>query len=358
MLLAILTVRIALYREESWRDNPLLVFVGVCSTLAALVGLRWSYALPFARFAQPVVASTLPAIAWLGFGGLRGSQSWTKRSVWLHELPILIIALLTFVWRPFLDLGLVSLFVGYGVMLLRVARRDAENMNAVRIGDENAAYRATLLVGGLLIGSGLIDLVIAADFGFARGKHAAAIVAIENLIVLALAGYAAAVAERSRPAAEMSQDGQADAPQPRLSIRGRSPETERSDASVLAAIEAAMRDRRLYRDPNLTLDRLARRIGIPTRQISAAINRFHGRNVSQIVNEYRVAEAVQLLTQSDVPVTEVMLEAGFLTKSNFNREFKRVTGLTPSDHRRMAANPPQCDLITYPRGSVTPPKTG
>jgi hypothetical protein len=74
LLLAILAVRIARFSQESWTRNPLLTFVGVCAALAALVGLRWSYGLPFARFVQPIVASAFPAVAWLGFGGLRGSE--------------------------------------------------------------------------------------------------------------------------------------------------------------------------------------------------------------------------------------------------------------------------------------------
>ena len=44
-----------------------------------------------------------------------------------------------------------------------------------------------------------------------------------------------------------------------------------------------------------TLDRLARRLAIPSRQISAAINRTYGRNISQVVNEYRIRDAMRLL---------------------------------------------------------------
>ena len=36
-------------------------------------------------------------------------------------------------------------------------------------------------------------------------------------------------------------------------------------------------------------------------------------------------------------VTDAMLASGFNTKSNFNREFRRVTGRTPSDWRDAAA---------------------
>ena len=97
-----------------------------------------------------------------------------------------------------------------------------------------------------------------------------------------------------------------------------------------------MRERHLFRDPDLTLSRIARRAGIPARQISGAVNRLERRNVSQLVNGYRIEAAKRLLAQTDMPVTAVMFEAGFQTKSNFNREFLRVTGSSPSEFRRAA----------------------
>lgn len=81
----------------------------------------------------------------------------------------------------------------------------------------------------------------------------------------------------------------------------------------------------------------------PSRHISMAINRTQGRNVSQIVNEYRIREAKCLLKETDLPITAVMFECGFQTKSNFNREFIRVTGVTPSDYRRLSASHTEID---------------
>ncbi|WP_377845214.1 helix-turn-helix domain-containing protein [Bosea sp. UC22_33] len=57
-----------------------------------------------------------------------------------------------------------------------------------------------------------------------------------------------------------------------------------------------------------------------------------GKNVSQYINDFRVAEACRLLPAKR-SVTMAMLEAGFQTKSNFNREFRRVTGLSPAAWR-------------------------
>ncbi|MEZ8387612.1 helix-turn-helix domain-containing protein, partial [Vibrio splendidus] len=40
-----------------------------------------------------------------------------------------------------------------------------------------------------------------------------------------------------------------------------------------------------------------------------------------------------LLMQSDEAITDIFLSSGFQTKSNFNREFSRITGQTPSEYR-------------------------
>ena len=83
----------------------------------------------------------------------------------------------------------------------------------------------------------------------------------------------------------------------------------------------------LFRDADLNL--LARKAGMPARRISTAVNRLRAKNVSQYINEFRIAKARRLLTETDEPVTRIMFDAGFQTKSTFNREFRRVTGMSP-----------------------------
>lgn len=72
---------------------------------------------------------------------------------------------------------------------------------------------------------------------------------------------------------------------------------------------------------------------MPAREVSAVINRASGLNVSQYVNNRRIAEACRLLEETEHPLTTVMFDCGFATKSNFNREFRRVTGTSPSQWR-------------------------
>ena len=64
------------------------------------------------------------------------------------------------------------------------------------------------------------------------------------------------------------------------------------------------------------------------KQLSATINRATGGNVSRYVNGFRIRHACERLKAGD-NVTSAMLNSGFNTKSNFNREFLRTTGYSP-----------------------------
>jgi len=105
------------------------------------------------------------------------------------------------------------------------------------------------------------------------------------------------------------------------------------DAAVLERIDELMRSG-IHRETGLNLEQLARKSGIPSRQVSAAINALHRQSVSQYVNSWRIAEACEHLCRSQSTIIEIMENVGFQTKSNFNREFLRITGKTPSQWRK------------------------
>jgi AraC-like DNA-binding protein len=100
--------------------------------------------------------------------------------------------------------------------------------------------------------------------------------------------------------------------------------------------EQVVAERQLYKqEGGITLEHAGRILVIPARQISQAINRIYGGSFSQYLNDCRVKAAQFLLTeQEDMHITTLMLEAGFSTKSNFNKEFQRVTGVSPSEYRK------------------------
>jgi AraC-like DNA-binding protein len=59
-------------------------------------------------------------------------------------------------------------------------------------------------------------------------------------------------------------------------------------------------------------------------------------NMSQYVNGFRLDHAARLLRETNDSVTQVMSQSGFLTRSNFYREFQRVYRQTPAQYREGA----------------------
>ena len=47
------------------------------------------------------------------------------------------------------------------------------------------------------------------------------------------------------------------------------------------------------------------------------------------INQLRIGAAVQLLVNSDLSVLDIAFRVGFGNYSNFNRQFKRMRGITP-----------------------------
>ena len=318
LVLAILLARLTLQRDRQLM--PVIVFVGACTITSVLTGLRWSFDIPGLPLARMVAAASVAPIAWVCFARLM--ESWTPRRLWLGLLPPLAVMLLGLMWLPWLDVLLGALFLGYGAALVVMALRGPDGFGAVRLDEVRGTQKAALLVGAAMMASGLIDQMIAADFAFYQGAHVTSIIGIANALTLPIIAYAAVAVGGSVAAPEGEAD---EGEKPVPSTAG--------DARIVESVAGLMRDKALFRDPDLTLNRLARQAGIPARQISAAINRVQGRSVSQMVNEYRIAEARRLLKETDLTVTQVMLESGFQTKSNFNREFLRATGMTPSSFR-------------------------
>ena len=323
LLLLVLAVRLATGAWGVMGRRFAIFFVG-CAALAGLIGLRWGVDPGWARHGLPVMGAALPGIAWLCFGlPATGRERLVVRDAW-HGLPMVAILALNLVYWPAVDLALAAIDLGYTAALLRLAKGGPDALATTAFGAVRAV-RIGLQVGAVtLLISALVDAAISIERAFGNGGNVALIVGLAQ--GLALIGVAVAVIWL-RPGAEPAQEAAPIAA---------APVDDAADAAIVATIDGLMRGTRLYRDPALTLDRLARRASLPARQVSGALNRVRGRNVSQLVNEYRIAAAQQMLRETALPVTEIMMDCGFLTKSNFNREFRRIAGASPTDWRRGA----------------------
>ena len=338
LLLLIFLVRLV-RREEGPPSRLFVLMLAVYALQAVLYGLRWGYGIAAAAPPALVMASIIPPLSWAALSGLTSTRMIDRR--WLHLLPPLIAVLLYVLVRPAAFLAVVAIGVCYGVALVRLGRAGPDTLDRVQLDGAISVQRVLEVTGFMMIAEACVDLAITVDFIRANGVHAAWIAGASSLLSIAVLGFAAVVAGGSVPAAdEIPARVAASGPPP-------SPAVEPEDDEIMTALEAAMQGRNLYRDPELSLDRLARKLVIPARRISGAVNRVRGMNVSQYVNEHRVRDACRRLAETDDPVTQIMFEAGFQTKSNFNREFLRVTGKSPSAWR--AENGVQCNLQRRPQ---------
>jgi AraC family transcriptional regulator len=86
-----------------------------------------------------------------------------------------------------------------------------------------------------------------------------------------------------------------------------------------------------------TLAGLAAEAGVHPGYLAGAFRRHFGCTLGAYVRRQRVALACRHLTDSDAPLADVALRAGFADQSHFTRVFKRHTGLTPAAYRRITA---------------------
>ena len=310
LVLSFLCVRLLLSDERP----PLFAALLFISALQGLlISLVHHYGIDGLRPVLPVLATVIPPLAWLTFqsAALRGLDP--ARDAFHLIAPVFTAFCLIFA-PVTLDVVVTGVFVIYGVAMiwrlwgggdLPLARLDAGGLPVL-------VWRA--LAVALLL-SALSDGMIA--WALSQGFEALPplIVSIFSSLALLVIGLLS-LSPNAQGAPEVSEPSEAPATA-----------TEEHDALV-ARLTELLKTEKLYLEPDLTLARLARRLHVPIKALSEAINRSTGGNVSRFVNGYRIRHACARLEAGE-SVTNAMLSSGFNTKSNFNREFLRVTGKAP-----------------------------
>lgn len=119
-------------------------------------------------------------------------------------------------------------------------------------------------------------------------------------------------------------------------------EPEKND--IKEAVEGFFNESKIYLNPNLKLEYLAKKIHIPVRKISMVINEVYGNNFNHFINEYRISEVKKIIAKDpgNTIIEDIYSRAGFNSRSSFNRVFKEFTGLSPIDYvRSLSENRPE-----------------
>ena len=84
----------------------------------------------------------------------------------------------------------------------------------------------------------------------------------------------------------------------------------------------------------VSLGAAAQRFHMSEKYFSRFFKRTFGLTFVDYVNHLRMERAAELLTTTDLPVTEIGLECGFSSASYFTKRFKARMGLTPRAYRQ------------------------
>ena len=125
---------------------------------------------------------------------------------------------------------------------------------------------------------------------------------------------------------------------------GESTSSKKYEKSALADEDAArihslmtetMQEKLLFTNAELTLTDLAKHIDVHPNTLSQVINSVENKNFYDYINELRVEEfkRIAILPENrNLTLLGLAFECGFNSKSSFNRNFKKLTNLSPSDY--------------------------
>ncbi len=277
----------------------------------------------FVLMAEPTWTALRP-LAWLGplavNRAVRAGFDAAQRPLW-QDLALAALSLgLGAAW----PLG----FDGVALLLFaeapaRVAWQARDDLIARR-----RLARAWFLGGGSALALGV---TLAAALGGGAGRNQVA-AAGTLLLCFALAG-------RSWPASTPE-------PSPAPASPGPAP-LDAQEQQQLARLRQLMQDEAAFRDPQLTLSRLAQRLALPEHRVRRLIHLGEGHgHFSSYLNGLRIEAVKQALAvpaQASTPLLQLATDAGYNSLSVFNRAFKDREGCTPSAWRaaRQAATQAQ-----------------
>lgn len=114
--------------------------------------------------------------------------------------------------------------------------------------------------------------------------------------------------------------------------------SELARLALLDKINSVMRDVEVISDNGFNIDKLAELTGSNTTYVSQAINETYSRNFNTLLQEARIKIACARLLDgehSHLTIEAIADGLGFKSRSNFTKVFTKVTGLSPSQFKKI-----------------------
>lgn len=299
----------------------------IFASLSFLVGIRFGYGIDDFRWLQRILPFAIGPITYFGFYSFVRSDAVPITTV-IRHFGCVAICMFIFAFdshiMPFVDLAIAVSYAIYSGFLLSLFCYGGDEFVDIPLSRFFAIRKwgigAAILLIFMLITDSAVSFYIANGEDQNVEKWLSAIVLFTNLLLCALVVW-------------MPHDLRING---HLDHRKNLLPTSDFDHELVKRADEFLQASKIYCDPELTLGRLARRLHVSAHQLSNAVNRVEGQNISQFVNGFRIRHAVEELKQDESTIMSAMERSGFLTKSNFYREFKRIHGLSPAEFRMKA----------------------
>jgi len=108
--------------------------------------------------------------------------------------------------------------------------------------------------------------------------------------------------------------------------------------NIILSLGQAMEKEKLFLDSEITIEKIAEHIQSSRHHLSQVLNEGLHRSFYDFINYYRVEEAKHLLADPkrvEHKIASIAYDAGFNSLSTFNDIFKKHTGITPSQYRKI-----------------------
>lgn len=96
-----------------------------------------------------------------------------------------------------------------------------------------------------------------------------------------------------------------------------------------------LNDDKIYKENGISLDLLSEKLGTSRHNTSQVINEHFNMNFYELMNKYRIDEAIELINNEmdgNLNIIDIAYKVGFNNKVTFNKSFKKALSVTPSQY--------------------------
>jgi len=218
---------------------------------------------------------------------------------------------------------LLSLLI-YGYLLVRIYFRSIKDNN--KLPTEGVKWQKTI------IGLGVAYILFYAVYGLTISKIIPRYDVLYHLQVMAMAVMVLYIGFKAYLNPNLFTNGFFDKHLHKYRKSGLTPDFSEELKEKLVFL---LEEEKIYRENDINLEKVAKLLDTTRHNTSQVINEHFDLNFFEVINKYRISEALEILksdVNSNLHIIDVAYEVGFNNKVTFNKSFKKYLSQTPSQY--------------------------